>query len=84
MCKNYKVNASQALKGDVSIMERIELGNENKKNKEFLDIAFKPKLDHGIGWHCSLRQPEHDNEYDGMLDLYDPKNTTLGKKQNLG
>jgi len=59
-------------------MERIDLKNDFKKNKEFLNIAFKPKVDHGIGWYCSLRQPEHDNEYDGMLDLHDPRrvNTT--------
>jgi len=41
-------------------MERIDLKNDFRKNKDFLDIAFKPKLDHGIGWHCSLRQEEHD------------------------
>ena len=49
------MNTSQALKGDVSIMERIELKNEKQKNKEFLDIAFNPNTDHGLGWHCSLR-----------------------------
>ena len=81
LCKNHKVNATQALKGDLSIMERIELKNDFKKNKEFLDIAFKPGIDHNIGWHCSLRQHEHDNEYDGMRDLHDPKNATMGRNK---
>lgn len=63
-------------------MERIDLKNDFKKNKEFLDIAFKPGTDHGIGWHCSLRQHEHDNEYDGMLDLYDPHDS-YGKNRIL-
>ena len=42
---------------------------ENKKNRELLQIAMRPKLDHNVSWLCSLRQDEHDNEFDGMKEL---------------
>ena len=53
-------------------MDRIDLRTEKMKDKRASEIAFRPKYDHGIGWICSLRQNEHDNEFDGLLNLKDP------------
>ena len=50
LCNNYKVNKSQKENGDITIMERIDMKNEMKKNKEFLHLAYKPNLDHGLPW----------------------------------
>jgi hypothetical protein len=33
---------------------------------------LKPKIDFGAIWHCSLRQEEHDNEFDGFKKLEKP------------
>ena len=37
--------------------------------QEFIKVAFRPKVDHNIDWQCSLRQGEHDFEFDGLKDL---------------
>lgn len=42
---------------------------ENKKNRDFLNIALKPSHDYGISWYCSLRQAEHDTVFDGLMKL---------------
>ena len=55
LCKNYKFNKLQAEKGDLTIIDRIEMQNEKKKTKDFCRAAFRPKLDHNIDWQCALR-----------------------------
>jgi hypothetical protein len=37
-----------------------------------MQVIFKPSYSHGVDWQCSLRQWEHDTEYDGVLKLKDP------------
>ena len=69
LCKNFKVNKLQAEKGDMTIMDRVEMAVEKKRNKDLCDIAFRPGLDHNENWYCSLRQGEHDNEFDGLKTL---------------
>ena len=67
LCDNYKANREQAKKGDISILERIDIHNEKKKNHDVMNIAFRPAHSHGVDWHCSLRDYEHDSEFDGFL-----------------
>ena len=50
LCANYKVNREQALNGDISILERIEIQNEKRKNQDLLSIAFRPSHTHGVDW----------------------------------
>ena len=66
---NAKFNKQQFDKGDVSILERSDENFEAKKNRDLLNVAIRPSYDHGAHWHCSLRQTEHDSEYDGILPL---------------
>ena len=42
---------------------------ENAKNKELLRVCLQPNLDRGLNWMCSLRQYEHDTDFDGVLPL---------------
>jgi hypothetical protein len=42
---------------------------ENMKNKELLRVCLQPNLDRGLNWMCSLRQYEHDTDFDGVLPL---------------
>jgi|TARA_B110001450_G_C17655660_1_gene495126 hypothetical protein len=67
LCDNYKVNREQTKNGDISILERIEFHNEKKKNQELINVAFRPSHSHGIDWYCSLREIEHDTEFDGII-----------------
>ena len=53
--KNFKFNASQHEKGDMTIIDRTETLVENKKNKDFLEVALRPALDFSMDWQCSLR-----------------------------
>lgn len=69
LAKNSKVNAEQAKNGDITIQDRIERHVENQRNKDLIDLAITPSHDHNKGWYCSLRQSEHDNEFDGMRHL---------------
>ena len=66
LCRNYKANKQQADKGDLTILDRIDHVAEESRNRELLQVAFRPEVDHNQGWYCSLRQYEHDNEFDGM------------------
>lgn len=66
---NAKFNKQQYDKGDVSILERSDENFEAKKNRDLLNVAIRPSYDHGDHWHCSLRQTEHDTEYDGIIPL---------------
>lgn len=50
----------------MSLLDRTDNVIEDKKNKDFLEIALRPNIDHNIVWHCSLRQQEHDFNYDGI------------------
>ena len=63
------MNQQQHEHGDITIQDRADQLLENKKNKDLLNVALRPKLDHNVNWLCSLRQDEHDNEYDGMKEL---------------
>ena len=67
--KNSKFNQFQHEKGDITIQDRADQLLENKKNKELLQIALRPNLDSNVNWLCSLRQDEHDNEFDGMKEM---------------
>ena len=69
MTKNAKINREQHRKGDMTIQERIDTEVQKKKNKELLNVVMRPVLDFGLDWHCSLRQNEHDCEFDGLLPL---------------
>lgn len=52
---------------------------EEKKNKDLLSIVIRPDQDFGVEWQASLRQHEHDLEYDGIPRRF--KNTSaLGHK----
>lgn len=71
LCTNHKVNKEQTMKGDISILERIEIQNEKKRNQDLLSIAFRPMHSFGVDWQCSLRETEHDTEFDGILNIKD-------------
>lgn len=67
--KTYKVNREQAAKGDLTILDRVEQESGRIKNKEMMHTLFKSSYTHGVDWQCSLRNWEHDNEYDGVIRL---------------
>ena len=50
----------------MTILDRVEMCVDEQRDKEFCNVAFRPELDHNQNWVCSLRQGEHDNEFDGM------------------
>ena len=51
---------------------------EKKRDIDIQKVILRPRSDlHGTDWLSSLRQPEHDNEYDGMYHMDDTEN--IGK-----
>ena len=75
--KNHKVNARQAI-NDVTLQDRQERSVEDRKNKDLLSVTLRPVIDNfGSEWMASLRQAEHDNEYDGMHLLQGQHNNSI-------
>lgn len=66
--QNARVNKEQHDKGDLCILDRTDIMVENTKNRELLNITMRPNIDHDVDWYCSLRQTEHDTEFDGLLN----------------
>lgn len=53
--QSYKVNREQAKKGDRTMLDRVNEQGDKAKNANLMKHLFKPRLDHGINWQCSLR-----------------------------
>jgi hypothetical protein len=71
-CKTHKFNAQQAAKGDLTIIDRVDIEADKSKNQKLLTTLFRPSHSNGHNWQCSLRQWEHDNEWDGVSKLKEP------------
>lgn len=67
MSINHKFNKMQAGLGDVTVQQRVDEELEKEQHRKVLDTVFRSTVDRGAGWISSLRQAEHDNDYDGLL-----------------
>ena len=75
--QNYNECKKQA-EHDMTLQDRQEYFEHNKKQlKCILDTALnKPEADcNQLSWYCSLRNTQHDHEFDGVRGLkIDDKN----------
>ena len=53
--------------GDVTMLDRVDISLENKRDKDMLEVSMRPSNDFGVGWMCSLRANERDHKYDGIV-----------------
>ena len=60
LCDNYRANKAQSnsVLGNITLMDRVDLSLEQKRDRSMLEATLPQSFDQGIDWMCSLRQYE--------------------------
>ena len=68
---NFRTNIrqSQSALGDITLLDRVDVCIENKRNKDLYEVSIPHGNDHGVSWLNSLRQNEPDLERNGINQM---------------